>query len=163
MLFPYYYFFNMKEYEGLPRWVSITVTEGKMCTGQGWNCGYLTRVFVLLTNRKALIKRELLEENWYWIPVVLISIPVPLKGTANQSLSCPFRGAISSSFSTQHFRQPFIGIKGEGFPGGSNGKASACNVGDPGSIPGLGRSPGEGNGNPLQDYCLENPMDRGAW
>ena len=37
------------------------------------------------------------------------------------------------------------------------------NVGEPGSIPGLGRSPGEGNGNPLQDYCLENPMDRGAW
>ena len=49
------------------------------------------------------------------------------------------------------------------FPGGSDGKASAYNVGDPGSIPGLGRSPGEGNGNPLQDPCLENPMDRGAW
>ena len=42
-------------------------------------------------------------------------------------------------------------------------KASACNVGDPGSIPGSGRSPGEGNGNPLQYSCLENPMDRGAW
>ena len=49
------------------------------------------------------------------------------------------------------------------FPGGSDGKASAYNAGDWGSIPGLGRSPGEGNGNPLQDYCLENPMDRGAW
>ena len=46
--------------------------------------------------------------------------------------------------------------------GGSDSKASDYNVGDPGSIPGLGRSPGEGNGNPLQDYCLENPMDRGA-
>ena len=43
--------------------------------------------------------------------------------------------------------------------GGSEVKASACNVGDPGSIPGLGRSPGEGNGNPLQYSCLENPMD----
>ena len=42
-------------------------------------------------------------------------------------------------------------------------KASAYNAGDPGSIPGLGRSPGEGNGNPLQYSCLENPMDRGAW
>ena len=42
-------------------------------------------------------------------------------------------------------------------------KASAYNVGDPGSIPGSGRSPGEGNGNPLQYSCLENPMDRGAW
>ena len=43
------------------------------------------------------------------------------------------------------------------------GKASVYNAGDPGSIPGSGRSPGEGNGNPLQYYCLENPMDRGAW
>ena len=50
-----------------------------------------------------------------------------------------------------------------GFPGGSEVKASACNVGDLGSIPGSGRSPGEGNGNPLQYSCLENPMDRGAW
>ena len=50
-----------------------------------------------------------------------------------------------------------------GFPGGSEGKASACDAGDPGSIPGLGRSPREGNGNPLHYSCLENPMDRGAW
>ena len=50
-----------------------------------------------------------------------------------------------------------------GFPGGSDGKASVCNVGDPGSIPGSGRFPGEGSGNPLQYYCLENSMDRGAW
>ena len=46
---------------------------------------------------------------------------------------------------------------------GSDGKASACNAGDPGSIPGSGRSPGEGNGNPLQYSCLENPMEGGAW
>ena len=44
------------------------------------------------------------------------------------------------------------------FPGGSDGKASACNAGDSGSIPGSGRSPGEGNGNPLQYSCLENSM-----
>ena len=50
-----------------------------------------------------------------------------------------------------------------GFPGGSEVKASAWNAGDPGSIPGLGRSPGEGNGNPLQYSCLENPMKGGAW
>ena len=49
------------------------------------------------------------------------------------------------------------------FLGGSDGKASAYNVGDPGSIPGSGGSPGEGNSNPLQYSCLENPMDRGAW
>ena len=49
------------------------------------------------------------------------------------------------------------------FPGGSEVKVSAWNAGDPGSIPGLGRSPGEGNGNPLQYSCLENPTDGGAW
>ena len=48
-------------------------------------------------------------------------------------------------------------------PGGSGGKASACNAGDLGSIPGMGRSPGEGNGNPLQYSRLENPMNGGAW
>ena len=50
-----------------------------------------------------------------------------------------------------------------GFPGGSYGKESTCNVGGPGSIPGSGRSPGGGHGNLLQYSCLENPMDRGAW
>ena len=50
-----------------------------------------------------------------------------------------------------------------GFPGGSGGKESACNAGDPGSIPGSGGSPGEGNANPLQYSCLGNPMDSGSW
>ena len=54
-------------------------------------------------------------------------------------------------------------IKKCGFPGGSEVKVSASNVGDQGLIPGLGRSPGEGNGNPLQYSCLENPMDGEAW
>ena len=51
----------------------------------------------------------------------------------------------------------------QGFPGGSDSKESAHHAGDLGSIPGLGRSPGEENGNPLQYSCLENLMDRGAW
>ena len=50
-----------------------------------------------------------------------------------------------------------------GFSHNSVGKESACSAGDPGLIPGSGRSPGEGNGNPLQYSCLENPMDKGAW
>ena len=50
-----------------------------------------------------------------------------------------------------------------GFPHSSVGEESACGAGHPGSIPGLERTPGEGNGNPLQYSCLENPMDRGAW
>ena len=59
---------------------------------------------------------------------------------------------------TNHFRR-FECL----FPGGSQVKVSACNAGDLGLIPGSGRSPGEGNGTPLQYSCLENPMDRGAW
>ena len=51
----------------------------------------------------------------------------------------------------------------QGFPGGSVDEESTCNAGNPSSIPGSGRSPGEGNGNPLQDYCLEKSMDTGAW
>ena len=50
-----------------------------------------------------------------------------------------------------------------GFPGGADAEESACNAGDPGLIPGSGRGPGEGNGNPLQFSCLGNPVGRGAW
>ena len=60
-----------------------------------------------------------------------------------------------------HYLPPFTDEKG--FPHSSVGKESACNAGDLGSIPGSERSPGEGNGNPLQYSWLENPMDRGAW
>ena len=59
---------------------------------------------------------------------------------------------------------PYFGIlQPELVPRGSEGKASACNEGELGSIPGCGRSPGEGNGKPCQYSCLENPMDRGVW
>ena len=54
-------------------------------------------------------------------------------------------------------------LKIKTLPGGLDGKESACDAGDPGLIPGLRRSPGEGNGNPLQCSCLGNPMDRGAY
>ena len=56
-----------------------------------------------------------------------------------------------------------LSMQSMGFPGGSEGKASAYNAGDWSSIPRSGRSPGEGNGNPLQYSCLENSMDREAW
>ena len=61
------------------------------------------------------------------------------------------------------FSKCLLFIYFRGFPGGSDSEESTCNAGDPGSIPGLGRSPGEGNGNPLQCSCLKNSMDRGAW
>ena len=62
----------------------------------------------------------------------------------------------------RNWEKPDLYVSG-GFPGGSDGQESAWNAGDPGSIPGLGRSPGEGNGYPLQYSCLRNPTDRGAW
>ena len=65
-----------------------------------------------------------------------------------------------ASYVCQELKGPFVF---GGFPGGSEVKASACNAGDPGSIPGSGRSPGEGNGSPLQYSCLENPMEEVAW
>ena len=60
-------------------------------------------------------------------------------------------------------RRSYKYIFSRGSPGSSDGKESACPMGDPGRIPGLGRSPGEGIGNPLQYSCLENSMDRGVW
>ena len=60
-------------------------------------------------------------------------------------------------------RNEYYQERKKGFSSGSSGKESACNTGDPGSIPESGRSPGEGNNNPLQYSCLDNPMDRGAW
>ena len=60
------------------------------------------------------------------------------------------------------YDKTMVDIIYKSFPGGSDGKAPDCNAGDPCSIPGLGRSSGEGNDNPLQHSCLENPMDGGA-
>ena len=71
--------------------------------------------------------------------------------------------SIGDFFLTFKLREQVTFILYLGFPGGSDGKASARKVGDPGLIPGSGRSPGEGNGNPLQYSCLENSMDGGAW
>ena len=62
----------------------------------------------------------------------------------------------------QHKKLYTYMLHSTGFPGGSDGKEPACNAGALGLIPGLGRYPGEGNGNPLQYSCLENPVDRGA-
>ena len=64
---------------------------------------------------------------------------------------------------SQPYRKSVLNIHWKGFHGGSDGKESACSAADSGLIPGSGRSPGEGNDNPLQYSCLENPMDWGAW
>ena len=67
------------------------------------------------------------------------------------------------TWDVRSINQGKLEVAKQDFPGASDGKASVSNAGELGSIPGSGRSPGEGNGNPPQYYCLENPMDRGAW
>ena len=88
-----------------------------------------------------------------------------LTTVGNLSPGQPSRGPVGSSVQhTQHllYVRLFLGGK-HTCRGGSDSKESACNAGHPGSIPGSGRSPGKGNGNPLQCSRLENSMDRGAW
>ena len=79
--------------------------------------------------------------------------------------SFPILGTFSAIISLNILSGPFYFSSSTlmDFPGGSDGKASVYNVGDPGSIPVMGRSPGKGNGNPLQCSYLENPRDGGAW
>ena len=69
---------------------------------------------------------------------------------------------LTANSQQQQKKEQAYGAKRD-FPGGSDSKVSAYHAGDPDSIPGSGRSPGEGNGNPLQYSCLENPMDGGTW
>ena len=76
--------------------------------------------------------------------------------------SLVFRGNGDISIRNMHIHK-CTQVHEQGLPDGLDGKESACTVGDPSSIPGSGKSPGEGNGNPLHYSCLENSMDRGAW
>ena len=90
--------------------------------------------------------------------LLLIGLLVPTAALAD-SAKAVFQGKGSKTLSSLGL----ISEGYEGFPGSSAGKESACSARDPDLIPGSGRSPGEGNGNPLQYSCLENPMDRGVW
>ena len=96
-------------------------------------------------------------------PPTPVSLPGELHGQRSLG-GCSPRGHKQSDTTERLTLSLYIEpLKCIDFPGGSDSKASVYNAGDLGSSPGLGRSPGEGNGNPLQYYCLENPMDRGAW
>ena len=94
-------------------------------------------------------------------------IAVPASWGSCELQKCPARNVPRESWSQQFVRKLKLhnhqALQTMGFPCSSVGKECACSTGDPGSIPGLGRSPREGNGNPLQYSCLENSMDRGAW
>ena len=86
---------------------------------------------------------------------IISQFPIPLS-------SCNHFTFKESDFYLFIYNLNYLFMAVLGFPGGSVSKESTCSAGDPGSIPGLGRSPGEENGNPLQYSSLENPMDRGA-
>ena len=97
-----------------------------------------------------------------FIPGIRHLPPFPLLKQAGYGLKCVPPKRLRSS-SPVPVNMTLFGNSLQIFPGGSDGKESASNAGDPSSIPGLGRSPGEGNSNALQYSCLGNPMDRGAW
>ena len=109
---------------------------------------------------RALSTQGSLEFVWWWVKWIEIPWGWRIWGRAEASdLTLPWNSGLafySGSFLLD-------GLLTEGFPGGSDGKESACKAGDTGLIPGSGRSLGEGNGRPLQISCLENPMDRGTW
>ena len=97
-----------------------------------------------------------------------MGLPFPSPGNLlNPEIQCVSPALAGEFFTTEPLGKPIIlnirRIKNTGFLNGSAGKESACNAGDAGLIPGSGRSPGEGCGNPFQYSCLENSMDRGHW
>ena len=87
----------------------------------------------------------------------------PGQRTGENEKRNPWRGSRQRPAATERRTCLLLLCTHQGFPDGSDDKESTCSAGALGSIPGLGRSPGERNGNPLQYSCLENPMDRGAW
>ena len=106
------------------------------------------------------------EENGYPLQYSCLRIPGTEEPGRLQSMGLQRVGHDLGVISLARRAQEFelnLPSRSSHFPGDSDGKASVYDVGDLGSIPGLGRSLGEGNGNPLQYYCLENPPDRGAW
>ena len=112
-------------------------------------------------NRFEVLKSDLLSPNHF---LSTPPIPAPLLSPfQNVTQMQKFSIESFSKILEQHLLASIMYHCTTFFLGGSEVKTSASTVRDPGSVPGLGRSPGEGNGNPLQDSCLENPMDRRAW
>ena len=124
---------NLSQHQGLFKWVSSSHQVAK------------------------LLEFQLQHQSFQWV----YQDWFPLGWTSWISLQSKGLSRVFSNTTVQ--KHQFFGTQPQGFPCGSDGKASAYNARDLGSIPGSGRSSGEGNGNPLQYSCLENPMDWGAW
>ena len=127
---------------------------GSITTNKASGCdGIPVELFQILKDDALKVLHSICQQTWKtqqwpqdWKRSVFI--PIPKKGNAKECSNYHTIALISHA---------------SGFPSGSDGKAAACNVGDLGLIPGLERTPGEGNGNPLQYSCLEYSMDGGAW
>ena len=120
-------------------------------------------------NQSWLCLKQVVSFHWILASIDFVSFYLITANRLFLLLLCPRNTAALEALtniseeSLVHFFLNSLWVLTSGFPGGSVSKESACNAGDRGSVPGLGRSPREGNGNPLQYSCLENPMDRGAW
>ena len=100
------------------------------------------------------ISRSIYFESQIYLSILLLQEPIN---------SLCFKSRLDLNFLLLAMESKLYTTHSIGFPGSSDGKGSACNAGDPDSIPGLGRYPGEENGYPLKYSCLENSMDRGVW
>ena len=132
------------------KWALESITTNKACGGDG----IPVELFQILKDDAVKVLHSIGQKIWkteHWPQdwKRSVFIPIPKKGNAKEC--------------SNYHTIALISRASKDFPGGSDGKVSAYNAGDLGSIPGSGRSPGEGNGNPLQYSCLENPMDGGAW
>ena len=116
-------------------------------------------LFAIQVTLKSLVQHHSLKASIPWCSAFFISQLSHLYVTTGKTIALTSRTFVGKGMSLLFNMLSRLVM---GFPGGLEGETSACNAGDPGSIPGSGRSPGEGNGNPLQYSCLENPMDRGA-
>ena len=163
--------FNLSQHWGLFQWVSSSHQLAKVLEFQlqlqsfQWISGLISfrmdwlDLFAIQGTLKSLVQHHSLKAWIPWCSAFFISQLSHLYVTAGKIIALTSWTFVGKGMSLLFNMLSRLVM---GFPGGLEGKTSACNAGDPGSIPGSGRSPGEGNGNPLQYSCLENPMDRGA-
>ena len=123
-----------------------------------------SKISLVIVNKSILVGQSL-SLTWYEIFTLL---PLNLNIMIWKIVCLQWRlyiivSSLDFYYIMKHIVRNYVYVPHQGFPGGSEVKASAWNAGYQGSIPGLGRSPGEGNGNPLQYSCLKNPMEGGAW
>ena len=146
-------------------WLNMHAHISFKCTGNRFSF-----IYTCIHSFSDYLPIQIITEYWVQVPVLQSRSSLIIYFTS--SVSFRFMMVTYIKYKIYHFNyfsdlsnwlRTFGDWGSLDFPGGSDGKASACNVGNLGWIPGLGRSPGEGNSNPLQYSCLENFMDGGGW